>query len=143
MVPQKRNQMTEEKNNMRYDERSKMLFNLQQNTMNVYGDEKYGSVKRTDNIILTEEGVIKAVNQMEADKKQIEQDIDKQKDIIKGAEKQKKFDEESVEKLKKEIHMIKKAVGNRINFNKNNEKAKLAGKDKKEQGTGESDKTKQ
>ena len=62
---------------------------------------------------------------MNADKKQFEQDNIKQKDIIEGAEKQRKLDEDSAKKLNKEIELIKKEVGSRITW-KSKEKKKGA-----------------
>lgn len=132
--------MTDDKDFIKFDERRKILNREQVDNLPVYGDQKYGQVERTFKTNLTEEGIKKVIGQMSEDKKQFEQDLNKQKDIISGAEKQKKLDEESIEKLNKEINKIKKEVGSRINF-KNNEKAKLDGKNPKKQGTGKPNKT--
>ena len=134
-----------DKDKITFDERRKILNREQVDNLPVYGDKKYGEVERTFKTNLTEKGIKKVISQMNADKKQFQQDLNKQKDMIEGAEKQKKLDEDSVKKLNKEIELIKKEVGSRISWkiSKNNEKDKLDGKDKKKQGTRESNKTKQ
>ncbi len=136
--------MTEKEGEIKYDDRRKILKRKQIDSKKVYGDKKYGTVEITFHTELTNEGVKKVIAQMQEDKKQFKQDLEKQKDKIKGAKKQKELDEDSIKKLNKEINLIKKTVGSRVNFTKNNEKkTKLDGKDKKKQGTGKSDKNKQ
>jgi len=125
-----------EKDKISFDERKKTLNREQIDYLPVYGDKKYGDVERIFKTKLTEKGIKKVVANMQEDKKQFEQDIDKQKDVIEGSTKQKEWDEEQLKKLSKEVELIKNEVGSRINWkdnSKNNEKVKLDGKNKAKQ----------
>ena len=114
--------MTEKKDIIRFDSRKKELIRSQQDEVNLYGEEKYGKVIRSFEYVLTEEGIKKAMKDLQMQKKTTEKDIDTFKKTIESAQNNLKIAEDNYKKIKSEMQKLKKAVGDRINFKEKKEK---------------------